>query len=83
MTKRLIKLINNERLATKISAAKACDSTSIDTCSVTGYDNADCTIYSLDKCGKDYAACYEGADDICKNIDNNAPCHGAGQDDIT
>lgn len=83
MSKKVIKLINNERLNTKVVAAKSCDSTSVDICSGNTYDKAQCSVYAYDDCGKDYAACYEGANDICANIDNNAPCHGAGAHDIT
>lgn len=82
MTKRIIKMINNERLNSKIVSSKACSDGAKDICNV-GYDFADCTAYAYDKCGKDYSACYNGADDICNNVDNNAPCYGAGEQDYT
>lgn len=37
MTKKIIKLINNERISTKIASAKACESDSYDFCSVISY----------------------------------------------
>ena len=73
MTIKFIKLINNERINTKLTAAKACDNTSTDTC--IHEDNADCTAYSTDKCGKDYAACYDGSMDICSQIDESVCSH--------
>ena len=85
MSKKLIKLINNERASAKLLSYKAlgCASDSYDVCTVYSYDNATCSNYAYDRCGKDYSACYDGADDICYNTDNNAPCHGAGANDIT
>lgn len=86
MSKKLIKLINNERRSYNLLSHKAsseCASDSYDVCTVDNYDHATCSNYAYDSCGKDYSACYNGADDICSNIDNNAPCHGAGVNDIT
>lgn len=77
--KKTIKLVNNERLNTNIQAAKACDITSVDICSI--IDNSGCMVYAYDVCGKDYKSCSEGADDYCSYIDNNTPCVGAGQID--
>lgn len=82
MAKRIIKMINNERLNSKIVSSKACSPGAEDHCNI-GYDFAECTTYAYDECGKDYSACYNGADDICNNVDNNAPCHGAGEHDYT
>lgn len=81
MNKKIIKLINNERINTKISSMKAayCDNGAIDEC--TFVDNAQCSNFAYDDCGKDYSACYDGADDVCTNVDSDAPCHGAGAED--
>ena len=83
MKKTIIKLINNERVSTKILSAKAetkCASDSYDYCNA-GYDFAICSSYAYDQCGKDYSACFNGADDICTNVDDDAPCKGAGAED--
>ena len=74
MVKKIIKLINNERLKIKVVATKACDSTSSDTCSVYS-DNASCYLYAEDTCTKDYAGCSEGANDIC-TYDYQSDCIG-------
>lgn len=71
MKKKLISLINNERTNIAINSAKASDDCTVgatDFCS-TNEDYAHCTTYAYDYCGKDYAACYDGVDDICYNID--------------
>lgn len=82
MSKKLIKLINDERLNAKITSAKAdCSGGAVDICTVSNYDNADCSTYAYDKCGKDYSACYDGADDVCTNVDADTPCSGAGVED--
>ena len=78
MKKKTIKLVNNERIATKISSVKACATTSYDVCGVDGYDVATCHTYAFDECGKDYQYCSEGADDICVYIDRGSVCSGAG-----
>ena len=83
MTKRYVKLINNERIDAKITSAKACTVGAKDHCTVANYDLAQCTTYAVDTCGKDHSACYDGAHDVCYNIDNNAPCFGAGEMDYT
>jgi len=80
MIKRILKLINNERLTVKIKSSKACDSTSKDICTHLDSDGVGCTLYALDKCTKDYASCSQGADDTCGH-DWNA-CTGAGATDI-
>lgn len=83
MEKKIIKLINSERLNTRIASEKSavCYNGGKDIC--TWIDNAACYNYAFDSCGKDYRACSDGADDYCSYIDNNTPCSGAGQDDIT
>lgn len=77
----MIKLINNERKSAKISSMKAvgnCTIFSTDECEIQDY--AHCTTYAYDKCGKDYAACFEGGYDLCENRDTDL-CHGnAGHD---
>lgn len=86
--KKMIKLINNERINPKITPRKAntcpsdlpCpDPTSIDFCMRIDY--AHCTLYAVDDCNKDYAACSQGALDLCDWTDY-AACHGAGQNDL-
>ena len=64
-TKRIIKLINNERTNRTISAAKACDASSEDVCAMKNYDLAQCTISSFDLCVKDYAGCTNNSIDYC------------------
>ena len=76
---KFIKLINNERVMRALTASKACDSTSTDIC-YPGYDFADCTVESYDKCYKDYAACYDNSKDICAQRDHTV-CY-EGETDI-
>ena len=71
MSKKVIKLINNERKNCKISSQKACDIGSNDVC--TYIDAAECTVYATDVCDKDYVSCYNGAD--------YTACSGAGAED--
>ena len=78
--KKILKLVNNERVNFKLVSRKACDSTSTDICPHIDY--AACSSYAYDECSKeDYAGCYQGADDIC-TYDAEA-CGGAGgYDDV-
>jgi len=77
---KFIKLINNERIKRKLTASKACDSTSVDSCIYE--DNAHCKVYAYDECGKDYAACTQGADDYCEQRDSSSDyCHAPGIED--
>ena len=78
--KKIIKLINNERLNEKISSLTAyvqCDSTSGD---VPGdIDQAGCAIYAYDKCSTyDLAACIQGAHDYCEGTYDTKACIGPG-----
>ena len=76
--KKVLTLINNERNILAVKTTKAsllCDDETRDyvaensPCSVE--DCAICTT-AVDECGKyDYAACVEGAIDICYTIDNS------------
>ncbi len=77
--KKIIKLINNERLDAKIESSKACVSTSHDVCNSSAYDKAECSTYSYDQCGKDYAACYNYGYDLCTVTDTDA-CSGSTRD---
>jgi hypothetical protein len=84
MKKKLISLINNERTNIAIHSAKASDY-----CTDGAYDHsytdenhAHCTTYAYDVCGKDYAACYAGADDVCSYTDTTV-CYGPGAEDNT
>lgn len=77
--KRIIKLINNERVAAKLLSKKACDAGYTDVCYVTGYDFAHCYENATDICNKDYKACFgNGAVDDCKFyfFDRESPCNG-------
>ena len=87
MSKKLIKLINNERMNLSIKSRKAvddnafCEADSLDIC--TQIDNAACSTYANDQCGKDYAACMEGAWDLCTAVAKDIDlCIGAGVADI-
>ena len=92
-----MKLINNEKLDLVIKPLKATTvystvCTHDDNICTSNIDDADCPLYSLDVCGKDFAACtlhsqdrcpnidYEGCryshDDFCANEDNTS-CHEA------
>lgn len=82
--KKIIKLINNERINIKVRSAKAtydppCDSTSDDYCSEV--DNAICTIGSYDLCVKDYAGCTNHSTDYCATVYDYNACHTAGTTD--
>ena len=84
MKKKLISLINNERTNIAINSAKAsglCTEGAYDH-SYTDENHALCTTYAYDVCGKDYAACFDGADDVCYNIDTTV-CYGPGAEDNT
>ena len=50
--------------------------------SYTDENHALCTTYAYDVCGKDYAACYDGADDVCSYTDTTV-CFGPGVEDNT
>ena len=90
MPKKLIKLINNERLSLSIKSKKAatpendiaqCKEDSVDICAY--IDNAACSTYANDRCNKDYAGCMEGAWDVCTAVDKDIDlCFGAGVSDI-
>ena len=83
MTKRIIKLINNERINYSIRSIKATacdgDATSKDFCSQ--IDQAHCMTYAYDACTKDFAACTYGADDYCPATGDYQGCTGAGTTD--
>lgn len=61
--KKIIKLINDERLNRKLNSGMACDSTSKDSCAIE--DHAGCTVFSEDYCGKDFAGCTNNSFDYC------------------
>ena len=84
MKKKLISLINNERTNIAINSAKAQDHCTVGATDIYYSDenHAHCTTYAFDSCGKDYAACYDGADDVCYNIDTTV-CYGPGAEDNT
>ena len=78
MTKKTIKLINDENTNVKIKSAKACISTERDIC--VEIDVAICYNAVMDLCVKDYAACIDGAEDVCSERDH-ASCYGEGSED--
>ena len=87
MSKKLIKLINNERTNSAIKSQKAvddnasCKADSFDLC--TSVDYAACSTYATDQCTKDYAGCMEGAWDVCTAVAKDVDlCIGAGVADI-
>ena len=87
MNKKIIKLINNERMNLNIKSKKAvddaawCKDDSVDVCVY--IDNAACSTYANDECNKDYAGCMEGAWDICTAVYRDTDlCIGAGVSDI-
>lgn len=83
MKKKIIKLINAERLNISITSKKAlatCTEGAYDYCSIE--DHAACSTYAEDECGKDYAMCFDGAEDYCEVADYTV-CHGALAEDYT
>lgn len=76
---RTLKLINNERLDSKILSSKACATDSHDVCT-SGIDIYACKSYAYDHCYKDYASCSYQAYDYCSYKDNTA-CSGVGESD--
>ena len=94
MSKKVIKLINNECVNSKLASEKACDATSIDSCLYMDYgeciihsedtcrkDYDGCKEYAMDVCSTDYASCEDGATDYCSATDLEL-CTGAGAEDI-
>lgn len=81
-TKRIIRLINNERMGRNKISVKACDATSNDVCAVE--DNAACTVYSYDLCVKDYAGCKNYSVDYCSgpNGEDTVACIAPNSSDI-
>ena len=75
--KKVIKLINDERVVLKRASAKACDATSTDICHE--IDNAYCIVNSYDVCTKDFAACSYDSEDYCTYIDTD-PCSVGSKD---
>ena len=76
--KRIIKLINNERLAAKIQASKACVVGSYDYCT-TNVDNGTCTQNSYDLCNKDHAGCTNYSYDN-GSISDHQGCYTGSED---
>ena len=94
MSKKVIKLINNEHENSKVALKKACDATSVDICTYIDTGNCTkhaedrcqkdydgCSAYAVDVCSTDYASCEKGATDYCSAMDLEA-CTGAGAEDI-
>ena len=62
--KKIIKLINNERMSAKIASISACSVGAIDICHQLDY--AHCTTHAYDYCTKaDYGMCSNWEDDVC------------------
>lgn len=76
--KKTIKLINNERLNTKLTSQKACLADSYDYCSG-GIDIYACMSNSYDVCNKDYASCSGESYDLCEQTDLDV-CIAGGRD---
>lgn len=74
--KRIIKLINNERVNAKIISAKGCTENATDICVVSSYDKAHCSDNAYDYCYKDQAACTDNAYDYCRGTDRYG-CYGS------
>ncbi len=79
---KIIKLINNERMTKTIAPNKACDETSSDVCTGSHTDFAECTIYSEDRCIKDYAGCTNNSFDYCGDNGDYFACHGSSELDF-
>jgi len=78
--KKTIKLVNDERLNTRVISSKSCE-TGTDHCY--SVDNAECSTFSIDVCAiKDFAACYNWSTDICALEEDIYACHN-GQSDYT
>lgn len=79
--KKIVKLINNERMNRKITASKACESdpTATDICQKKDY--ADCTVYAFDACVKDHAGCTQYATDYCDPVRDLSACSGVNETD--
>ena len=77
-TRKIIKLVNNERINRRVESEKACDATSVDICQK--YDYADCTLGSTDICVKDYAGCSNGYYDYCPEVEDYTICLGSNYD---
>ena len=78
--KRIIKLVNNERLNTKAISGKSCE-TGTDYCYPGVEDSAHCMSNSIDICViKDAAACYESSKDVCAMVEDTYACHGGSLD---
>lgn len=81
--KKIIKLINNERMNNRVTSAKAsgssCTGTATDFCS--SIDNAFCSVGAVDLCVKDYAACTRQAVDYCAPEYDLQACMGYGATD--
>lgn len=73
--KKFIKLINSERVNSKLVPSKACDAMSQDEC--TYLDNAHCAVNSYDVCEKDLAACYNKGYDYCTTTYDTDACIGS------
>lgn len=72
-SKRIIHLINNERLKMQASPEKGCDSTSMDHCY--SNDTVECFVYSTDICyTKDWYTCVNHSADVCIDELDTAPC---------
>ncbi len=79
-TKKVIKLINDERLNVKTTSAKGCDVEQNDHCY--NLDAAQCWFGAYDTCAtKDLAACINnGTNDVCFFEYDVTVCYGGQQD---
>ena len=77
-TKKLIKLINSERINSNIVSNKACEDYSTNIC--TAKDYATCVVNSYDVCSKDHAACFNNSYDYCNTYRDTDLCSDGSHD---
>ena len=73
-SKKIVKLINDERLNSKAISGKGCDESSTDHCY--SFDDGDCTNHSIDICAiKDWESCDFYSQDVCLKASDINPCN--------
>lgn len=78
-TRKMIKLINDERRNARNISVKGCDNYSTDYCY--NGDFATCAVHSIDICAiKDLAACYNYATDVCTFEEDTVACTYGNED---
>ena len=80
-SKKIVKLINDERLNPKAISGKGCDESSTDHCY--SFVEGHCAVQSIDICAiKDWESCTNNSQDVCLLTSDIKPCSGF-QDDYT